>query len=45
MTNLVFHERNQGGNDEGYTGGTGLGIEVGWQLVAERLSGAGGVDD
>ena len=38
MTNLVLHERDEGGYDQRDAGGTGLGIEVGWELVAEGFA-------
>ena len=44
LIHLVFHESNKGGYDEGDAGRAGLGVEVGRELVTERLSRANWLD-
>ena len=38
VPNLVLHESDEGGYDQRDAGGTGFGIEVGWDLVAEGFA-------
>ena len=40
MTNLVLHEGDEGGYDQrdAWGIGMGLGVEVGWELVAEGFA-------